>query len=184
MSLLPSERTVATLESAYGKVLDLLALIGSLLLFVMMLIICIDVLLRNVSLIPWLRGFPASNDLTEYALYLMTLCIAPWLLRQGKHIRVDIVLRVLPRLLAWRCEILVDLLAFTCCVVIAWFGAQATLSSIQAGALTIKTLITPEWWSLIPLPVAFLLLAIEVLFRLHRLLIGPRGPRDDAVSSA
>lgn len=171
-------------ERAYGRVLDALALLGCVILFVMMIVICADVLLRNVALIPGLGGVPASNDMTEYGLYLMTLCIAPWLLRQGKHIRVDILLRALPREIAWLCEVLVDCLALGCCLILAWYAWQATAASMAAGALTIKTLVTPEWWSLVPLPVAFVLLAIEVVFRMHRLLTGPRGPRDDAVSSA
>jgi TRAP-type transport system small permease protein len=176
--------TMDRLERGFGRVLDVSAALGCTLLFLMMLIICADVLLRNVALIPSMGGFPASNDVTEYGLYLMTLLTAPWLLRRGQHIRVDILLRVIPRSLAWRCEWAVDVFAFACCVVLAWFGLQATLSSYEAGALTIKTLVTPEWWSLAPLPVTFVLLAIEVLFRMHRLAHGPRGPRDDAVSSA
>ena len=42
----------------------------------------------------------------------------------------------------------------------------------------------PEWWSLAPLPVCFVLLAIEFVFRMRRLQRGERGPRDDAVSAA
>ena len=42
----------------------------------------------------------------------------------------------------------------------------------------------PEWWLLAPLPVAFALLAIEILFRMQRLYAGERGPRDDAVTAA
>jgi TRAP-type C4-dicarboxylate transport system permease small subunit len=56
--------------------------------------------------------------------------------------------------------------------------------SFSDGSMTIKTLVTPEWWSLAPLPVAFLLLAIEMIFRMHRLAIGPREPRNDAVSAS
>jgi hypothetical protein len=37
---------------------------------------------------------------------------------------------------------------------------------------------------LAPLPVAFALLGIEFLFRMHRLAHATRGPRDDAVSAA
>ena len=33
-------------------------------------------------------------------LYLITMCVAPWLLRQGQHIRVDIVLQR-PAARAW-----------------------------------------------------------------------------------
>ena len=42
----------------------------------------------------------------------------------------------------------------------------------------------PEWWLLAPLPLCFLLLAIEFLFRMRRLAIGPVGPRDEAISAA
>ena len=46
----------------------------------------------------------ASNELSEDILYLMTLLAAPWLLRQGQHIRVDIILRALPPRAAWLLE--------------------------------------------------------------------------------
>jgi TRAP-type C4-dicarboxylate transport system permease small subunit len=49
---------------------------------------------------------------------------------------------------------------------------------------TIKTLVTPEWWSLAPLPITFFLLAIEVLFRMQRLAEGERAPRDDAMQAS
>ena len=42
-----------------------------------------------------------SNDLTEAMLYLITMCAAPWILRQGQHIRVDILLRAIPKRTAW-----------------------------------------------------------------------------------
>jgi TRAP-type C4-dicarboxylate transport system permease small subunit len=175
---------VERLQALYGRLLDAAALCACALLFLMMLDICLDVLLRNVPLIPSLRGMPASNDLTEYALYLMTLLSAPWLLRRGQHIRVDILLRAIPREIAWVCEWIVDVAALLCCLVMTWYSAQAALASHQAGALTIKTLVTPEWWSLAPLPVTFLLLAVEVVFRMYRLAGSPRQVRDDAVSSA
>ena len=65
-----------------------------------------------------------------------------------------------------------------------WYGARVAAESFSTGALSIKTLITPEWWLLAPLPVAFALLGVEFLFRMHRLAHATRGPRDDAVSAA
>jgi len=44
-------------------------------------------------------------------------------------------------------------------------------------ALSIKTLIMPEWWLLAPMPLAFALLSIEFLFRMHRLAQGEQRPR-------
>ena len=42
---------------------------------------------------------------------------------------------------------------------------------------------TPEWWLLTALPIAFLLLTMEMLFRMRRLWLAERAPRDDAVST-
>jgi TRAP-type mannitol/chloroaromatic compound transport system permease large subunit len=64
------------------------------------------------------------------------------------------------------------------------YGASAAKKSFLADALSIKTLVMPEWWILAPLPICFLLLAIEFLFRMRRLKQGEIGPRDDAVSAA
>jgi len=172
------------LSELYGKLLTGLALVACVLLFLMMLMICADVLLRNVALVPGLRGLAWSNEISESMLYLITMLTAPWILRRGQHIRVDILLVVIPRQTAWYCEWVADALAFACCIVMAAYGLSAAAASYKAGSLAIKTLITPEWWSLAPLPVAFGLLAIEVLFRMQRLHAAERGPRDDAVSAA
>jgi TRAP-type C4-dicarboxylate transport system permease small subunit len=169
--------------SAFGKLLEALALLGCAVIFLMTLMICADVLLRNVRLIPGVYGIAWSNEVSEAMLYLVTMLTAPWLLRQGQHIRVDIVLRAVPPRLGWYFEWIADSLGLVCCVLIAWYGAGAALASYKAGALSIKTLVTPEWWMLAPLPAAFLLLAIEMGFRMRRLHLGPRSPRDDAVST-
>lgn len=172
------------LTHIYGRLLAALALAGCAVLFAMMLVICIDVLLRNVRIVPGMLGVPWANEVTEYALYLITMLTAPWLLRQGMHIRVDVLLRVVPRRLAWYCEWAADLLAFICCVAIAFYGLKAVLSSHAIGGMVVKVLAVPEWWLLLPLPVAFALLAIEILFRMQRLYAGERGPRTDAVTAA
>ena len=167
----------------FGKVLEALALLGCAVIFLMTLMICADVLLRNVRLIPGVYGIAWSNEVSEAMLYLVTMLTAPWLLRQGQHIRVDILLRAVPPRLGWYFEWIADSMGLACCVVIAWYGARATFASFDSGALSIKTLVTPEWWMLAPLPVAFLLLAVEMGFRMRRLHLGLRAPRDDAVST-
>ncbi len=168
----------------YGRLLGALALLGCVLLMAMMLIIVADVALRNLAVPGLPRGLPWSNEVSELMLYLITMCVAPWLLRQGQHIRVDIVLLAIPRQLAWSLEWIGDVIGLACCLVIAWFGAQAAWSSYRAGAVNIKTLVTPEWWALSPLPVVFILLAVEMVFRMIRLQRGEPGPRKEAVSAA
>ena len=172
------------LSTAYGRLLAALALLGCAILLAMMLIIVVDVALRNLALPGMPRGLAWSNEISELMLYLITMCVAPWLLRRGQHIRVDIVLRVIAPGVAWYLEWVGDLIALACCLVFAWVGAQAAWSSYASGAVNIKTLVTPEWWALAPLPVVFVLLAIEMLFRMARLYHAPRAPRADAVNAA
>jgi TRAP-type C4-dicarboxylate transport system permease small subunit len=175
---------VDSLSRIYGRFLAALSLLGCAILMAMMLVIVADVFLRNVVLPGMPRGLAWSTEVSELMLYLITMCVAPWLLRQGQHIRVDIVLQAIPARLAWSLEWLGDVIGFVCCVVIAWYGTQAAWSSLQSGAVNIKTLVTPEWWALAPLPFVFVLLSFEMLFRMRRLQTGVRGPRHDAVSAS
>lgn len=171
------------LEDAYGRLLEILALAGCALILGMTLMICADVFLRNVRIVPGMVGLEWANEVSEGMLYLITLLTAPWLMRKGQHIRVDILLRAVPKRLGWSFEWIVDALATACCAVITYYAARAALASWKAGSVSIKTLITPEWWLLSVLPVAFLALTIEMLFRMRRLWLAPRAPRDDAVST-
>jgi len=175
--------SIAALEAAYGKALDALALLACALIFALTLMICADVFLRNVRIVPAMVGLAWSNEISEAMLYLVTMLTAPWLLRRGQHIRVDIVLRAVPPRVGWAFEWIVDALGLACCAAIAYYGARAALASYGAGSLSIKTLITPEWWLLSVLPAAFLALSLEMLFRMRRLYLGERAPRDDAVST-
>ena len=120
---------IQRISEHYGRLLAGLALVGCAVLLLMMLVICADVLLRNVRILPGLLGVPWANEVTEYALYLITMFTAPWLLRQGNHIRIDVLLRAVPPRLAWASEWTADLIALACCAAIAFYGVKAVLSS-------------------------------------------------------
>jgi TRAP-type C4-dicarboxylate transport system permease small subunit len=89
------------LSGAYGRLLAALATVGCAILLAMMFIIVADVALRNIAVPGLPRGLAWSNEISELMLYLITMCVAPWLLRQGQHIRVDILLQALAPQLAW-----------------------------------------------------------------------------------
>jgi TRAP-type C4-dicarboxylate transport system permease small subunit len=176
--------TLARLERAYGALIEALALVACALLFAMMIVICGDVFTRNVHVPGLPTGIAWSNEVSELLLYLITMLAAPWLLREGRHIRVDIVLRVLPPKVAYGCEWIADVLGIACCAWMVVYGTSATAKSVAAGSLAIQTLVMPEWWFLAPLPLCFALLAVEFVFRMRRLALGEARPRDDAVSAA
>ena len=164
----------------YGRLLDGMMSAAGLLLLFMTVMIGADVLLRNIGL----GGVPPSNELSEDILYLVTLLAAPGLLRRGQHIRIDIVLQALPPRAAWLLEWVGDILGLACCLVFVWYGAGVAAASFFDGAVSIKTLVLPEWWLLAPMPIAFALLALEFVFRMQRLALAERRPREDAVSAS
>ena len=155
-------------------------LLASAMVLIMTLLIGTDVGLRNAGL----GGVAWSNEASEYMLYLITLLSAPWLLRQGKHIRIDIVLRALPPRIGWALEWVGDLLGLLCSLYFVWYGMKVLVASYLAGSISIKTLIIPEWWLLAPMPLAFVAVSIEFVFRMHRLARAERTPRSDAVSAS
>ena len=166
------------LSTAFGRLLEALAVLAALILFAMVVTVTADILLRNVAR----SGLLWANEVSEYALYVMTLLTAPWLLRRGQHIRLDLVLVLLPSRVAWLVEAAADVVGFLVCLALVRYGAAMAYDSFRIGAITIKNLIFPEWWLLAPLPICFAMVAIEFVFRLHRL-IGDRARRVEATSA-
>jgi TRAP-type C4-dicarboxylate transport system permease small subunit len=166
------------LSTAFGRLFDALAVAAAMILFAMVAIVTADVALRNVIG----AGIAWANEISEYALYVMTLLTAPWLLRRGQHVRLDIVLTFVPARMAWLMEAVGDGLGFAVSVVLVRYGFAMTVDSWRLGAITIKNLVFPEWWLLALLPATFALLAVEFVFRFDRLLKGVRARRVEATS--
>src|SRR5215471_13216585 len=148
------------------RLFNVFATLAALILLAMVVVVTADIVLRNTLG----TGFAWSNEVTEYALYLTTLFTAPWLLRRGQHVRIDMALVLVPPRVAWTMEALADLLGLAASLILIWYGMVMTLQSARLGSLTIKNLVFPEWWLLAPLPICFALLALEFELRFHRLM--------------
>src|SRR5262249_12369347 len=103
----------------------------------MVVIVSADIVLRNAVG----AGFAWANEVSEYSLYLMTLLTAPWLLRRGQHVRLDVILVLVPARAAWAMEAAGDVLGFVVSVILVRYGLAATLESWRIGAITIKNLV-------------------------------------------
>lgn len=172
--------TVDWLSEAFGRVLTFLFAVACILLLLMTFMIGADVLTRNLAI----ASMSWSNEVSEWMLSWMTLFAAPLLLRRGQHIRIDVLLQVLPARVAWACEWVADILGLSCSLVLAVYGWRVTHEAYVAGGMITKTLETPEWWATTPWLICFALMSIEFLFRMHRLAHAPHQARHDAVSAA
>lgn len=136
--------------------------IAGLLIGFVMLLVCVDVIGRNLGF----RSISWTVDVTEYSLPLATLLAAPWLLHRNEHVRLDLFSNTLSERWRVRMERFGALVAALVCVALAWYGVQAMLNARSMGSLVMKDLVFPEWWLFAPLPVLFGLLAVESLRRL------------------
>ncbi|NBU72190.1 MAG: TRAP transporter small permease, partial [Bacteroidetes bacterium] len=138
-----------------------------------------DVLARNLRL----GNMAWANEVAEYTLYLSTFLAAPWLLRQGAHVRMDVVLKMLPTNLAWALEVLADIFAILACSALTFACGKAALASAEQGSLVFKIFIFPEWWLITPASVLFGFLTVECVLRLLRQINSPKTIRSEATSS-
>jgi TRAP-type C4-dicarboxylate transport system permease small subunit len=163
---------------AYGRLLGACAGLAALLLLAMVVGITADVVGRNAVG----RGLGGIDELSQYALALMIALTAPWLLHRGQHVRVELLLVALPARVGWALEIAGAAAGLAIALAFAWAGFTAAAESLANGVPAAPTAVFPEWWLLLPLPVAMLLVAIELGFRVERLARGSRRPRPEASS--
>lgn len=129
---------------------------------VCVVLVVYDVVARNLGA----RSLPWIVEVTEYALPLATFLAAPWLMFRYEHVRLDLLATTLsPRSLA-RIERVAAAICLVVSLAIAWYAVRVILDVRGIGALVIKSLVFPEWWLFVPVPVCFTLLAIECARRL------------------
>jgi len=186
-----------TLFIAFERVLELFCTLFGLALGVLILLMCVDIAIRNVRLgwlfewLPWLGelieyfdirigSLPWLIELTEYMLYGGTFLAAPWVLRQGAHVRVDVVLSMLPKRKAVRLEQFIDLIGLGVALVLLFYGAYAVVDAWRGDLVARKTWNFDEWLLLLPIPISALLLAIEFVLRIARVQGVVAGDHDPA----
>ncbi|MGE4335440.1 MAG: TRAP transporter small permease [Pigmentiphaga sp.] len=150
---------MSTCMRLYDRFLFLLGMVAGLLIFLVTIGIGIDVLLRAVRG----QGLPWLIDLAEYAMLGMTFLGAPWVLRRGGHIAIEIAVMALPARQREFTRRGVCLLGALICAIMAWAGTLATLEAAQRGSLVFKALVFPEWWTLVVIPFSLGLCAFEFL---------------------
>jgi TRAP-type C4-dicarboxylate transport system permease small subunit len=100
-------------------------------------------------------------ELSEYALLWITFLGAAWVLRNGGHVRVDILLQYLSLAALRVCGLVSAGLGALTMLVILGFGVHATWSAYARGAYKPTGIDVPTWIVLIVIPVGSLLLSLR-----------------------
>jgi TRAP-type C4-dicarboxylate transport system permease small subunit len=136
------------------------------------LLVCYDVVSRNLGL----RTLPWINEMTEYAMPLATLAAAPWLMWRNQHVRLDLLGAMLSPSAQRQVDRLASVLGFIVSAIMVWYAVRLLLDSRDAGSLVMKSLVFPEWWLYVPVPIGFALLALEC----GRRVLWPSGLTEDS----
>lgn len=139
--------------------LKALAMVAGVVLAADILLITAEVLLRNLGV----RGLGWASDVIEYSLPLATLLVAPWLVAQRGHVKLDLLVErmasgqrdALFRATMWLAAIVTGVLVYA--------STLLALDTYASGALVMKSLVFPEWWLMAAVPPLFLLIALECL---------------------
>ena len=144
-------------ERAYRALLYGMAWLGAALIAAMMVIITVDVVVRNL-------GYQSSAHFftfTEYALLLVPCLGAPWLVREKGHIFVEILLMHLkPRARKWLLRG-IGAACIAVCLVIAWYGFSVTIGNYLGAERDVRSFDAPRWMIVGWIPLSFLMMAIE-----------------------
>lgn len=134
-----------------------MAWLAGVLIAAMMVVITIDVVVRNL-------GYQSSAHFftfTEYALLIVPCLGAPWLVREKGHVYVEIIFTYLR---PWQRAALRTLIAIVCivvCLVLAWYGVEVALRDYVGNEKDVRSLDMPRWMIVGWIPLSFLMMAIE-----------------------
>ncbi len=161
----------------YRVVLELCGKLTGLSIGIIAVLVSVDVLVRNLGFDPlsWLV------ESVEYTLFVTTFLAAPWVLSKGAHVRVDLVILMVPPKFRYGLELLVDGLGVIISLILFYYSLGEAIDSYTHDRLIYKTLTVTEWWFLAIIPFSSALLAIGFLLRFFRVLsdgVGAVGRTD------
>ena len=146
-------------RKAYLGLMRGMAGVAGALMVAMMVAIVIDVALRTA-------GTQSSAHLfsfTEYALLLIPLLGAPWLVREKGHVYVEIFLMMLRPGARRAAMQAIALACVAVCVVLAWFGGEITVQNYLLADKDVRSFDMPRWMLMASMPLSFAMMAAEFL---------------------
>lgn len=150
---------------------DACAALGATIFGFITLAICVGVALRY----GFNRPLAWVDEISEYALLWMTFLGTSWVLRQGGHVRVDILMQFFSSAMLRRCGLLSAGAGILAALVLVVFGIHVTWTAALRGSFKSTGLDLPTWIVVVVIPVGGLLL----LARFSRMFVEYyRGERD------
>jgi TRAP-type C4-dicarboxylate transport system permease small subunit len=141
----------------FDRIIDFMAFLAGVLLVGAVLIVCFEI---------WMRYFVRKPqvwtvEVCEYFLFAIAFLGAPWLLKKGGHVSIDIIVaqmgpkaRIFLGLFSKAMGVLIS-------AIICGFSMVTSWDSYVSGVVVIKTLSIPKYYFLLLIALGYFLLLIE-----------------------
>ena len=124
--------------------------------------IVIDVSLRTSGITP--PGVTLTA--VEYGLLYFAMCSAPWLVRERGHVAIEALVTILPRAVQIVLAKLVYLLCIAASIMCTYYSIILLKEALASMESDIRGVAVPLWLMFVPMPPAFILVALEFLMYL------------------
>lgn len=140
-------------------ILNLMAFLAGILLIFCLLSVSLGVLSR------YLLGSPLSwiIEINEYILLFITFLVAAWTLRVNGHVKVDIVLNLLPIRMKILLSLLNSFIGLIVTLIITYYGALVSVDLLSRGVYNPTLLAIPKGPLVAIIPIGTFFLALQFL---------------------
>lgn len=142
---------------AYNCVLNGMAVLAGILIFLCFVMIVVDVTMRIVGLKPPLF----TIAFVEYILLWFTMLAAPWLVRIKGHVFIDAVTQFLPTVVKSAVAKVVYSICIASATIYCFQAAGLLWDAVQNDKIDVRSVDMPQWALYGAMPFCFFLVAVE-----------------------
>ena len=162
-TVVPRTRTAPTLEDVVEAANTWVFRLATVVLFVMILSIGYEVVMRYLFVKPTLW----VTEYSGYALVIATFLAAAQTQRLGRHVTVDIVLVRFPLRVQRALGIISTLFALGFVAVLGWQGWAMASKSLELNRISSTLMETPVFYPQVTIPIGCFLLFLQLLIQLY-----------------
>lgn len=145
------------INRCFDAVLVTLAVVAGVILSALALVVPVDVMLRFF----FTHSITGLTDVIESTLMASVFLAAPWVLRNNGHVAVEIFVQSTPARVQSAMRAAACLIGAALSFVVTSYAIIAVIAAFQRGTMVRKSIIFPEWWTIVPVVICFALMALE-----------------------
>lgn len=154
-------RSMAKASMVFDFIVEALFYLGAAILAFLTLAVCWDVLARAIAASPlsWVV------EITQYGLLYMTFLCTAWVLKEDRHVTVDLLTGFLSKKSQAALTTVTSIVGGMVCLVLTWFGSVVSVEKLRMGSYQPTPLEFPDFPLFVIIPIGSFLLFIQFMRR-------------------